>query len=60
LIAAQRVIGPAVPPGEFTLTDDGFKSDGVTTASSFATVSVEVPVLPEILGFELVKTALTG
>src|SRR5262245_18510326 len=48
LIAAQRLIGPAVPLGEFTLTVVGFDADGVTTASSFVTVSVEVPTLPRI------------
>jgi hypothetical protein len=57
---AQSVIGPAEPPEEFTLTCVGFEADGVTTAFSFVTVSVEVPTLLEILGFELVKTALTG
>src|SRR5215510_11468519 len=46
LIVAQRVIGPAVPPGELTLTEVGFESDGVTTASSLATVSVPEPTLP--------------
>src|SRR5262245_48831863 len=60
LIAAQRLIGPAVPLGEVTLTTVGLEADGVTTAFSLVTVSVEVPTLPEIPGFELVKTALTG
>src|SRR5262245_55509036 len=32
LIAAQRLIGPAVPFGELTLTSVGFEADGVTIA----------------------------
>jgi hypothetical protein len=57
---AQRLIGPAEPLGEFTLTTVGFEAEGVTTAFSFVTVSVEVPVLLVISGFELVKAALSG
>src|SRR4030095_15971880 len=60
VIAAQRLIGPAVPLGEFTLTTTGLEADGVTMASSFVTVSVEFPTLPRKPGFEPVKTALTG
>src|SRR5215510_9482698 len=52
LIVAQRVIGPAVPPGELTLTEVGFESDGVTMASSFSAVSVLEPLLP-VPGVEL-------
>jgi len=57
---AQSIIGPAAPLGEFTLTCVEFEVDSVTTAFSFPTVSVEVPILPETLGSELVKTALSG
>src|SRR5215813_6065398 len=60
LIAAQRLIGPAVPLGEFTLTTTGLEADGVTTAFSFVTVSVEVPILVRIAGVEPVKTAFTA
>src|SRR5262249_23407361 len=46
LIAAQRVIGPAVPPGEFTLTVTGFAAAGATMGSSFLTIGVLDPTLP--------------
>src|SRR5262245_18638118 len=36
LIAAQRMIGPAVPPGALTLTAVGFETDAVTMAFSLA------------------------
>jgi hypothetical protein len=58
--AAQSIIGPAAPLGEFTLTCVGFEGNSVTTAFSFETASVEVPILLEISGFVLVKTALSG
>src|SRR5215470_1161811 len=57
LIVAQRLIGPAVPLGEFTLTTTGLEADGVTTAFSFVTVSVEFPVLPRKPGLKPLKTA---
>jgi hypothetical protein len=59
-MAAQSITGPAEPLGEFTLTCGGFEADSVTTASSFIIISVEVPILLEISGVELVKTALSG
>src|SRR5262249_35698276 len=46
LIAAHRVIGPAVPAAVLTLTDSGFEADGVTMASSLETVSAPEPPLP--------------
>jgi len=59
-MAPQSIIGPAEPLGEFTLTSAGFEADGVTAAFSFETVSVEFPILLEISGVALVKTALSG
>src|SRR5215813_1746241 len=59
-MAPQSIIGPAEPLGEFTLTCAGFEADSVTTASSSIIISVEFPILLEITGFELVKTALNG
>ena len=52
LMDAHSVIGPAVPPGEFTCTVIGFESDGVTMAFSLETVSVLEPLLP-VPGLEL-------
>jgi hypothetical protein len=45
LIDAQSVIGPAVPPGEFTCTIIGFEADGVMRAVSLETVNVLDPLL---------------
>src|SRR6185503_2005697 len=44
-ISKQSVIGPPVPPGALTLTANGLPLDGVTSASSFETVSVPVLLL---------------
>src|SRR5687768_10534899 len=41
-ISKQSVIGPPVPPGAFTFTANGFAAAGLTSASSFVTVSVPV------------------
>src|SRR5215213_1217072 len=57
-ISKQSVIGPPVPPGEFTLTANGFAAAGLTVASSRDTVSVPVLLLLRNALLVLLKAAV--
>src|SRR5919199_4233574 len=58
-MVALSAIGPAVPPGVFTLTAVGLVAEAVTEASSRVTVSVVLAALLAKLGLALVKLAVT-
>jgi len=57
-MSKQSVIGPAVPPGAFTLTANGLAFAGVTVASSLETVSVPVLLEFKNAAFVLVNAAV--
>src|SRR4029078_3669436 len=57
-MSKHRVTGPPVPPGALTFTANGFTAAGLTSASSFDTVSVPVLLPLRNAAFVLVKAAV--